>query len=510
MTSLQQTDLLNNVQPSELDLKYILTKFNLITHEPNHSLFKDIILPAYIVLNFMSQPAVDLLTFGDNSRKYMSDWETVYGIGKMHKPTSQDTSQGEDEEEGVDTPHLIPKEFWTTDTNGRTVFSTEYLNGGMLHASIIDALSMLSKYIKIVQPSNISSLLIADMKTMATQLTKAQAAEKQLVKFQESNLKSFINELEWADFEKEFTALLTSSSLDWILDNNQESSRFDTIVGNFLLKYIEKCDYPAISVGCNSGKSIFNRCKQLFTKEKVQVARTQWLDEQFRGQKLSKVEDLTTFVKSMCKILLKAKNVTISESESQDKFKNHLSSELQNATGLANAAEWIRTDSSDIFSIIDKLHNAYVHITPMNKLLAKRKDIGKTKPDKPKPKPVPNNRRVLQGENQDKNKEQKDRKRQAEKTPAKEEPPAKRPAKAKRGKATHGSKPPRDGFHSKVKPVGDGVSKLETDKTKSKAKHNRKTKTSAKHNEPTQRRVVDDGEKDETACELVDSESDSE
>ena len=46
--------------------------------------------------------------------------------------------------------------------------------------------------------------------------------------------------------------------------------------------------------------------------------------------------------------------------------------------------------------------------------------------------------------------------------------------------------------------------------TKSKAKHNRKTKTSAKHNEPTQRRVVDDGEKDETACELVDSESDSE
>ena len=63
MTSLQQTDLLNNVQPSELGLKYILTKFNLITHEPNLSLFRDIILPAYTVLNFMSQPTVDLLTF---------------------------------------------------------------------------------------------------------------------------------------------------------------------------------------------------------------------------------------------------------------------------------------------------------------------------------------------------------------------------------------------------------------------------------------------------------------
>ena len=509
MTSLQQTDLLNNVQPSELDLKYILTKFNLITHEPNHSLFKDIILPAYIVLNFMSQPAVDLLTFGDNSRKHMSDWESIYCTGKVHKPTSQDTSQGEDEEEGVDTPHLVPKEFWTTDINGRTVFSAEYLTGGMLHASIMDALSMLSKYIKIVQPSNISTLLIADMKTMVTQLTKAQAAEKQLVKFQESNLKSFINELEWADFEKEFTALLTSSSLDWILDNNQESSRFDTIVGNFLLKYIEKCDYPAISVGCNSGKSIFNRCKQLFTKEKVRAARTQWVEEQFRGQKLKGVEELTKFVKSMCNILIKAKNVTITEKQSKEKFMNHLASELQNVTGLANASEWIRTHSDgDIFSVIDKLHDACVHSTPMNKLLSKRKDMPKTKPDKPKP--VPTIRRVLHDEEKDENREQENRKRQAEKTPAKEEPPAKRPAKAKRGKATHGSKPPRDGFHSKVKPVGDGVSKLETDKTKSKAKHNRKTKTSAKHNEPTQRRVVDDGEKDETACELVDSESDSE
>lgn len=107
MTSLHQTDLLNNVQPSELNLEYILTKFNLISHEPNLSLFRDIILPAYTVLNFMNQPAVDLMTFGDSSRTHMSDWKTIYCMGKMHKPAPQDTSQGEDETESIDTPHPL-------------------------------------------------------------------------------------------------------------------------------------------------------------------------------------------------------------------------------------------------------------------------------------------------------------------------------------------------------------------------------------------------------------------
>ena len=246
MSSLQSTDFLNSVQPNEPSLEFILTEFKLITHEPNKSLSRDIILPVYVVLNFMSRLNVDLLSFSDSSGKYMSDWETVYCTGKYNAPPAQDASEGEDENEGVNAPDLIPKEFWAINDDDRTVFSIEYLKGGMLHTSIIDALDMLAKYIKIVQPSSISKTLMTDIKTMAEQLVKAQAAEKQLVKFQEASLKQYINELEWADFEKEFIALLTSSSLDWVLDNNQESSRFDEVVGNLLLKYIEKCDYPAI------------------------------------------------------------------------------------------------------------------------------------------------------------------------------------------------------------------------------------------------------------------------
>ena len=508
MTSLHQTDLLNNVQPSELNLEYILTKFNLISHEPNLSLFRDIILPAYTVLNFMNQPAVDLMTFGDSSRTHMSDWKTIYCMGKMHKPAPQDTSQGEDETESIDTPHPIPKEYWTT-KKGRTVYSTEYLSGGMLHASIIDALSMLSKYIKVVQPTAISCLLIADMKTMQNQLTKAQAAEKQLVKFQESHLKSFINELEWADFEKEFTALLAGSSMDWILANNQESSRFDVIVGNFLLKYIEKCDYPAISFGCNSGRSIFNRCKQLFTKEKVQSTRTQWLEEQLRGQKLrGGLDGLTNFMKPMCKILLKAKNVAISEQETKSKFLSHLSDELMSSTGLYNMGQWIRTlsPSCDVFSVIDKIHDAYVRGTPMNKLLAKRKDLGKTKPEKPKPSII--NRRVQHKPGEEKNKEKSDRKRHADKPPGNEEPPAKRPVKTKRGKATQRSQPPRDGSDPRAKPVVGEVSKSEDDNAKPFPKRDRKKK-SAKRGNSTLRRVIREDEKDEAAPELADSEPSS-
>ena len=80
----------------------------------------------------------------------------------------------------------------------------------------------------------------------------------------------------------------------------------------------------------------------------------------------------------------------------------------------------------------------------------------------------------------------------------------------KGGKATREWKPPRDGSYSKAKPAGSKVSKSETDKAKSRTKRNHKTKTGTKYIKPTQRRVIDEGNKDETSCELVDSESDSE
>ena len=139
----------------------------------------------------------------------------------------------------------------------------------------------------------------------------------------------------------------------------------------------------------------------------------------------------------------------------------------------------------------------------MNKLLAKRKDIGKTKSDKP----VPNNRRVLYEEDKDKNKDKKDKKRQAENPPPKGEPPAKRPAKEKKGRAPQESKSPWVGFDSKVKPAGSEVSRSETDKVKSKTKRSHKNKKAEK---PNQRRVTAKGVKDEAAIEVADSDSKSE